>query len=217
MKGFTKGKGEGKKFIPTEHKPKGVSKEKIATSGKSSKLDNSKLLAKKTNNLITKEKAQSLSDGDLKRSIDFVNRIFSNQTQHLESNGGKFDSDVSEKQHEKTLDTLNMLIELRQQRKDGGRNMTHLENFDDDEDEPEKIEPNPDYKVGDRVRVSSENDNENYDDFKDKILIVTDVTTIDDDHPAFDETMGSEGLYSFKTEDGKEVHSSLYDYELQSA
>ncbi len=127
MKGFTKGKGEGKKFIPTEHKPKGVSKEKIAKVGKSSRIDNTKLLAKKTNNLITKEKAQSLSDTDLNRSIDFVNRIFSNQTQHLESNGGKFDSSVTEDQHEKTLDTLNMLIELQQQRKSGGRNMTNLD------------------------------------------------------------------------------------------
>ncbi len=213
MKGFTKGKGEGKKFIPTEHKPKGVSKEKIAKVGKSSRIDNSKLLAKKTNNLITKEKAQSLSDTDLNRSIDFVNRIFSNQTQHLESNDGKFDSSLTQDQHEKTLDTLNMLIELQQQRKSGGRNMTNLDSSEDEE----TIEPNPEFKVGDRVRVSPDNDNEGYDDFRDKILIVTDVGTINSGGFGFDDAMGEQGLYSFKTLDGKEVHSSLYDYELVPA
>ena len=71
------------------------------------------------------------------------------------------------------------------------------------------------YKIGDKVKVSSYNDNENYEDFKDKVLIITHVATSTDDHPGYDESIQGESLYDFKDEDGNEISCSLYDYELE--
>lgn len=65
------------------------------------------------------------------------------------------------------------------------------------------------YKVGDRVRVSPDNDNDGYNSFRNKTLIITHVDT------EFDKEGGA--LYSFKTTDGKQVNSSLYDWELVRA
>ena len=70
------------------------------------------------------------------------------------------------------------------------------------------------YKLCDKVKVSSYNDNENYNDFRDKVLIITDVTTSAQEHQAFDEGLTGQGLYSFKDEDGNDIPCSLYDYEL---
>lgn len=84
-----------------------------------------------------------------------------------------------------------------------------------EEDETWGIDRNDDphadrtYKIGDRVRVRSDNDNENYNSFKEKTLKITDV---DKD---FDEEGGY--LYSFEDEDGNEINSSLYAWELESA
>ncbi len=63
------------------------------------------------------------------------------------------------------------------------------------------------YKVGDLVRVSPDNDNENYTSFRKKILKIVDV----------DKEFDKEGfLYSFKDLKGKEIDFSLYDWELIS-
>lgn len=70
------------------------------------------------------------------------------------------------------------------------------------------------FKLNQRVKVSTDNDNENYDSFRDKILIITHVATSSNDHPGYDSGMDGEGLYDFVTEAGEDVHSSLYDYEL---
>ena len=72
------------------------------------------------------------------------------------------------------------------------------------------------YKIGDKVKVSSYNDNENYDDFRNKVLIITHVATSTQEHQGFDEGIGGdEALYDFKDEDGNEIPCSLYDYELE--
>ena len=78
----------------------------------------------------------------------------------------------------------------------------------------EKFNESAEYDVGDRVKVAPENDNDNYDDFRDKVLIITHVATNQSQHPGYDSSLAGEGLYDFETEDGEEVHSSLYDYEL---
>ncbi len=78
----------------------------------------------------------------------------------------------------------------------------------------EEIEIIPDYNLGDKVRVSSENDNEGYDDFRNEILIITYVATSRDEHFGFDEGVG-QALYELETLDGKPIGSSLYDYELE--
>jgi len=71
------------------------------------------------------------------------------------------------------------------------------------------------YKIGDKVKVSSDNDNENYDEFRNKVLIITHVTTSAQEHQAFDEGLSGQGLYDFKDEDGNDIPCSLYDYELE--
>lgn len=67
------------------------------------------------------------------------------------------------------------------------------------------------YKIGDKVKVKKDNDNENYKDFKDKILI---ITSANNEGYLYDESMFPEGLYTFITESGKEIPFCLYDYEI---
>ena len=69
------------------------------------------------------------------------------------------------------------------------------------------------YKVGQKVKVSSATDNDNYDSFRDKVLIIT--------HTElggfwYDYSMYPEKLMYFKTEDGEEVPCSLYEYEVEA-
>ena len=73
------------------------------------------------------------------------------------------------------------------------------------------------FKLNQRVRVSPENDNENYDSFRDEVLIITHVAKDGQDHPGYDSSISPEYLYDLKTASGKEVHCSLYDYELITA
>lgn len=70
------------------------------------------------------------------------------------------------------------------------------------------------FKINQRVRVSPENDNDCYNSFKDKVLIITNVATNEDQHPGYDNGVHPNYLYDFKTENGKQVGCSLYDYEL---
>lgn len=70
------------------------------------------------------------------------------------------------------------------------------------------------FKVGDIVMVSPDNDNDGYDSFRGKKLRITHV---EDDESFYDEAMEDQGLYSFETLDGEEIGSSLYDYELVKA
>ena len=73
------------------------------------------------------------------------------------------------------------------------------------------------YKIGSRVRVAPENDNENYNSFRDKVLIVIHVARNKYEHPGYDESVSPDKLYDFKLEDGTPVGCSLYDYELVKA
>ena len=72
------------------------------------------------------------------------------------------------------------------------------------------------YKVGDTVKVSPENDNDNYDSFRDKDLIITHVARSIDDHPGFDEGV-NQALYDLEDAGtGEAIDCSLYEYELES-
>lgn len=71
-------------------------------------------------------------------------------------------------------------------------------------------------QIGDKVQVSPDNDNDNYDSFRNKILIITHIATSTEDHPGFDEGLNGESLYDFKDENGNEIPCSLYDYELEA-
>lgn len=67
------------------------------------------------------------------------------------------------------------------------------------------------YKIGDKVKVSPSNDNDNYDDFRDKVLIVTHAEV---GGRGYDNGLYPEQLMCFKTEDGEDVPFSLYEYEI---
>lgn len=59
-----------------------------------------------------------------------------------------------------------------------------------------------------KVRVTS--DNENYDSFRDKTLVITHVAYNTDQHPGYDSSCEGQALCDFKTEDGEQINSSLY-------
>lgn len=80
----------------------------------------------------------------------------------------------------------------------------------------------PQFKKGQKVRVSPENDNETYAAFRDVVLIITHVATSTNDHPGYDDGINAPdspkmGLYDLQTESGDDVPCSLYDYELTHA
>lgn len=69
----------------------------------------------------------------------------------------------------------------------------------------------PNYKVGDKVMLTSDA-LENYGSkYKDKVFKVEIVSTSTDDHPGFDDGMG-EALYDLKN-----FNNSVYDYEITYA
>jgi hypothetical protein len=72
-------------------------------------------------------------------------------------------------------------------------------------------------KIGQKVKVSPDNDNECYNSFRDKVLIITHVAKNKFEHPGYDESVSPQKLYDFKTEAGDPVGCSLYDYELVEA
>lgn len=73
------------------------------------------------------------------------------------------------------------------------------------------------FEFGDLVRISPSNDNDSYDEFREKDLVVTNVANNSQDHPGYDSSMEGESLYDLETKDGEEVPFSLYDYELVNA
>ena len=74
------------------------------------------------------------------------------------------------------------------------------------------------FKLGDKVRVASHNDNDGYDGFRDKVLKISHIARNRDEHPGYDEGVSPEYLYDLKdAKTGKDIGSSLYDYELESA
>ncbi len=73
------------------------------------------------------------------------------------------------------------------------------------------------FKLNQKVKVNPSNDNDNYDSFRNKVLVVTNVAKNSDEHPGYDESISPDYLYDLKTIDGDSVNCSLYDYELTKA
>ncbi len=211
MRGFKK---DGK-FHPTDKTISGVKKTILEKNPQITTIDNRDLMKEKAVPEISKAKINSLSDNDLKKSVNQLNGIFSGQTNYLQKNNQEFDERVTKESHEKTLDALNMLIEEKEQRQllKETKKKRKDETIDDEDDYDEKtIEPR--YQLDDIVGISTEGEmNENYKDFIGKDLIITNVAVNRDEHQGFDEGVG-EALYDFETKDGKEVPFSLYEYEL---
>ena len=68
----------------------------------------------------------------------------------------------------------------------------------------------PMFKIGDKVKIASDNDNENYDNFRDKVLTITHIATNEKQHEGYDSSMQGMALYDFK-----DVPFSLYEYEIE--
>ena len=70
------------------------------------------------------------------------------------------------------------------------------------------------FKIGDKVKITEDNDNDNYIDYRNKTLVVTSTTT---SGIAYDSGLYPQGLYELETIDKIEVPFMLYDYELEYA
>ena len=71
-------------------------------------------------------------------------------------------------------------------------------------------------KIGDKTKLNEEGkQNECYEKFKDKILVVTHIARNKKEHIGYDETFEGLPLYSFEFEDGTECLNSLYGYEIE--
>jgi hypothetical protein len=64
-------------------------------------------------------------------------------------------------------------------------------------------------EIGDKIMISSDNDNENYKKWRGKILIVEDVAYSREEHAGYDEGVGG-ALVSCK-----DFPFSLYEYEFE--
>ena len=67
--------------------------------------------------------------------------------------------------------------------------------------------------LGKKVKVTS--DNEGYDSFRDKVLIISHVAYNEKEHPGYDSTCAGQALCDFRTESGEQIGSSLYEWEFE--
>ena len=69
---------------------------------------------------------------------------------------------------------------------------------------------------GDIVRISQDNDNDNYDLYRNKDLEIIRVSHNTKDHPGYDESVSGMALYDLRVVDsGEDVPFSLYEYEVE--
>lgn len=73
------------------------------------------------------------------------------------------------------------------------------------------------FRKGEWVKVASDNDNDGYNDFRNKRLKITHVAKNTNDHPGYDNSMEGMPLYDMIDEEGNEIGCSLYAYELEKA
>lgn len=71
------------------------------------------------------------------------------------------------------------------------------------------------FRIGDKVRVHPNDDNVIYNAFRNKTLIITHSAYNKSQHPGYDSGLAGQGLHDLQTEDGEQIHVSLYDYELE--
>lgn len=71
------------------------------------------------------------------------------------------------------------------------------------------------FRKGQWVKVASDNDNDNYDDFRDKKLKIISVARNTKDHMGYDDSMEGMPLYDLMDAKGNYINCSLYEYELE--
>lgn len=73
------------------------------------------------------------------------------------------------------------------------------------------------FKVGEWVKVARDNDNDCYDNFRNKRLQIVSAAHNTEEHPGYDDAMKGMSLYDLKDEEGNYIPCSLYTYELEKA
>lgn len=73
------------------------------------------------------------------------------------------------------------------------------------------------FRLNQKVKVNPLNDNENYNSFRNEVLIVKHIAKDKTDHPGYDSSVSPEYLYDLQRINGEEINCSLYDYELVPA
>ena len=72
------------------------------------------------------------------------------------------------------------------------------------------------FRIGQLVMVSSDNDNDGYDNFRGHKLKIIAKATNTKEHPGYDDCMGGEPLFDlYDTVTGTDIGFSLYQYELE--
>ena len=71
------------------------------------------------------------------------------------------------------------------------------------------------YKVGDKVMIAYDNDNDGYEEYRDKIMIITDAYYSEEYCFAYDKNMSGMGLFRLELPNGDSVGSMLYEYEIR--
>ena len=185
------GKGKDRKSFPIT-KPKGTSKTRFnkKSTGTKSRFKFPTLPNDPPRNPTVDE----LTPSERKRALNILNM--------LDSSGSGLDKEG--KEMKKQLERKSKISTL--------PNDPPRSDMDDEDQEPIVAQ----FSKGDTVMIEPDNDNENYDEFRNKKLRITNVAINRDEHRGFDEGVG-QALYDLETIHGKEVGFSLYDYELVSA
>lgn len=72
-----------------------------------------------------------------------------------------------------------------------------------------------DYKVGDKVMIACDNDNDGCDKYRNKTMIITDAYYSEEDCFAYDNSMNGMGLFGLELLNGDSVDCMLYEYEIR--
>ena len=71
------------------------------------------------------------------------------------------------------------------------------------------------YKVGDKVMIARDNDNDGYDKYRNKTMIITDAYYSEEYCFAYDNSMNGMGLFRLELLNGDSVDCMLYEYEIR--
>ena len=71
------------------------------------------------------------------------------------------------------------------------------------------------YKVGDKVMVACNNDNDRYEEYRNKTMIITEAYYSEEYCSAYDKSMNGMGLFRLELPNGDSVGFMLYEYEIR--
>jgi len=185
------GKGKDRKSFPIKASSHKISKNKF--NNKSTKPKSRFKVPTLPNDPPRNPTVDELTPSERKRALNILNM--------LDSSGSGLDKEG--KEMKKQLERKSKISTL----------PNDPPRFDEDEDQEPIVAQ---FSMGDTVMIEPDNDNDNYDEFRNMKLRITNVAINRDEHRGFDEGVG-QALYDLETIHGKEVGFSLYDYELVSA